>query len=172
MALNVPSIRPAALAVACFAGLAACAQDSEAELRAEIGAWLTLDETVHFRSTLSCTAALFRVRSGALTSQVRKVNSVNEGLRRLSNGEIVAFDLPGRSPNAVSEDIMSDSLPEGIAILSSGLSGTECLDDNMIASYGAALRDDRAVFVFDTSRNTLGVLQPDLRLLFVLRGSL
>lgn len=164
---TVSSLR--AVAWASVLVLAACAQDSEDAMRAKIGAWLSLGETVHFESSMDCTAAVFKA-NGPLTRSVVQSSGVLAGIELLNSGQPVAFILSGQSPHVVSERITSASLPDGVAILSSGVTGAKCLSDDLKQTYANTLVNPRARFIFDKDGRTLALFDADAHLLFVLRG--
>ncbi|PCJ09417.1 MAG: hypothetical protein COB16_04435 [Rhodobacteraceae bacterium] len=159
------------LAVLALTGLAACAMDQEDEVRLRVGDWVKLGETTYFKSSMSCTAGVFEVEATRITSLISKVRSVGTGMLLLKHGEAVAFDVKGQSPNAVSEQIMTRDLPQGIGVLSSGIAGKNCMSDTVKSAYLRALLDPNAVLMFDPDGNVMAVLDRRNAQLFFARGT-
>jgi hypothetical protein len=161
---------PAVVGLA-LTGLAGCAMDKEDEVRARIGDWVTLGDTSYFKSTMDCTAGVFDVEGVRITSLITKARSVATGMTLLKEGEAVAFDVKGLSPNAVSEQIMSKDLPQGIGVLSSGISGKNCMSDPVKNAYLRALLDPDSVLMFDPDGNVMAVLDRSNEKLYYARGT-
>ncbi|MGX9356628.1 hypothetical protein ACS3SW_16115 [Roseobacteraceae bacterium S113] len=70
MPAGLASTRNAAQALALASVLAGCALDSEAELRSEVAGWTSIAETIYFASERNCSAALYRLTSGVLRTQI------------------------------------------------------------------------------------------------------
>lgn len=156
-----------ALAVA---GLAGCAMDDEAQVRAELGRWVEPGATLYFESRLACTAARFEVRSSELHPSVEVVRHLEDGLRLVAAGRSVAFHLDGKSPTAISEEVMSADLPGGIGLLSAGVGGKDCMDEAEQIRFFAALHDPSVVMVYAPATNALALLDPNQREVFFVRG--
>ncbi|WP_146344736.1 hypothetical protein [Falsiphaeobacter marinintestinus] len=159
-----------ALAIAAIATLAGCAMDSEAKVRTQLGAWVNLGETVYFESRMDCTAALFKTRSTTARASVSMVRTLPDGLRLISAGETVGFDLPAQSPNAISQQVMSADLPNGLGLVSSGISGKNCMSDTVQRAYLTALTSDNSIMIYAPSTNALAVLDVQQGQVFFARG--
>lgn len=159
-----------ALAVAVIAALAGCAMDSETKVRDELGAWVNLGETVYFESRMDCTAALFKTRSTTVRASVNMVRTLPDGLRLIGAGETVGFDLAKQSPNAISEQVMSADLPNGLGLVSSGISGKNCMTDTVQRAYLTALTSDNSIMIYAPSNNALAVLDVQQGQVFFARG--
>ena len=160
----------AGLAALALTGLAGCALDKEGAVRAQISDWVKLGETRYFYSTVDCTAGVFEVKGRRITSLISKAHSVATGVRLLKNGNTVAFELDGQSPNIVAELIMSKNRLQGIEVLSSGVSGKNCMNKPVKAAYLQALLDPTSVLIFDPNGNVMAVLDRSNNQLFFSRG--
>jgi len=152
-------------------GLAGCAMDDEEDVRAQVGNWVTLGDTSYFKSTMDCTAGVFAVEGTRITSLIAKARSVATGMTLLKDGTAVAFDVKGLSPNAVSEQIMSKDLPQGLGVLSSGIAGKNCMSDPVKDAYLRALLDPDSVLMFDPDGNVMAVLDRSNATLYYARGT-
>lgn len=159
--------RPAALALL---GLAACALDREAEVRAQLGGWMPLGDTLYFESKLECTAGVFATQADFLQGKVRTVSTLHDGLAALGKEATVAFELEGMTPDQVSQAVMSADLPKGLGVLSSGLSARACMDEDTKSAYLGALKSPAALLVFAPENNALVILDRDGRQVFFARG--
>ncbi|AAV94402.1 hypothetical protein KQ247_14250 [Ruegeria pomeroyi] len=158
------------LAVLALIGLAACALDREAEVRAQLGGWMPLGDTLYFESKLECTAGVFATPADILQTKVRTVSTLRDGLAALSREAIVAFDLEGETPDQVSQAVMSADLPKGLGILASGLSARACMDEATKSAYLSALHSPAALLIFAPDNNALVILDRDRRQVFFARG--
>jgi hypothetical protein len=149
------------------------ALDREDEVRAQVGDWVFLAQTRRFVSKPTCTVAIFDVVSEAVRSRrVTTVSSLREGLRKVGQGRTVAFDLPGQSPNAISEGLMSLDLSEGLGLLSSFVGPSRsCMDDAYKADVYRALMSPETLTVYDPGSNALLLLHRPTQILFFMRGN-
>ncbi|OUS37018.1 hypothetical protein A9Q94_07425 [Rhodobacterales bacterium 56_14_T64] len=161
----------AALAVLALTGLASCAMDSEQEVRALVGDWVTLDETAFFKSGMNCTAGVFKLETTRISSLVTHARSVRGGMDAMAEGKPVAFMISGLSPTLVSEQVMTADLPKGLGVLSSGVAGKDCMDDGTKRSYLRALLDPNAVLIFEPTEKFMAVVDRTNARLFFSRGN-
>jgi hypothetical protein len=153
-------------------GRAGCAMDSEEAIRAEVSAWVNPGETLYFDSSMDCTAAQFEVPNlVGDKSALAYATRCAKGLEALQQGRAVAFDVPGQSPNAVSEQVMTQDLPQGLGVLSSGISGKNCMTGGVKAAYLSALLDPDAVLFFHPETDGMAVLDRSNRRLYFVRGN-
>jgi len=161
----------AVLASLALTGLASCAMDSEQEVRALVGDWVTLDETAFFKSGMNCTAGVFKLETTRISSLVTHARSVRGGMEAMADGKPVAFMISGLSPTLVSEQVMTADLPQGLGVLSSGVAGKDCMDDGTKRSYLRALLDPNAVLIFEPVEKFMVVVDKTNARLFFSRGN-
>lgn len=162
--------------LACLAAhfwLAACALDREDALRADLSAWVDLAETRHFTSNSSCTVALFTLHSSMLKSDAPpRVNSIDIALTRIAADQPVLFEMPGKSPDAISQDVMSRDLARGIGLISSGIGPTRaCMDDWVMRGTYAMLTSSETHMIYAPAMNALLLIYPPEDFALFLRGS-
>lgn len=156
----------------CVPFLSACALDKEADLRSQLSAWVDLGETYFYQSSMSCTAAVFHTAENPrLTSQLERARSLNTGMKLLDAGQPVVFAISGKSPNAVTEDIMSRDLPQGLGVLNSGLAGVSCMSDLVKSIYYQAIRNPTSQLLFVPGSNAMVVLDKQAMALIFVRGN-
>ena len=151
-------VRATLLGFALLALIGCRALDTEAAARKRAEASLFIGKTRFFTSTASCTAAVFDVLVDDMrvTGGPVPVRTVRRALPLLKAGKTVAFVIPGQSPNAVSEALMSIDLPEGLGLLGSVLGpGKDCMTPDVAQSALAALMATDAVLIFDPERYTI-----------------
>ena len=158
------------LAAATALSLAACSLDQEDEVRSKVENWVKLGETFYFYSRVNCTAALFDVKATRISSMIRKVSTVADGMRAITEGESVAFQVAELSPTEVTEQIMTRDLPLGLGVLSSGTGGKDCMADEMAEAYFNTLLDPTSVLIFDPEGKFMAVFDKRNRRLFFSRG--
>ncbi len=148
--------------------------DTEAGVRAHIKTWVFLAQTRHFTSRSTCTAAIFDTISGELrgSGPVRRVADLQSGQRLLAEGRAVAFELPGLTPNMVSEALMSVNLSEGLGLISSFVGPSlTCMTEAFQNDVYLALMSPDTVMIYDPSRNALLLLHRPSQIAFYLRGN-
>jgi hypothetical protein len=161
------------LGLACLM-LAGCfALDREEEVRAQVGDWVFLAQTRRFVSKPTCTVAIFDVVSEAVRgTRVRTATSLREGLGKVARGQTVAFVMPGLSPYAISEGLMSLDLSEGLGLLSSFVGPSRaCMDDVYKADVYQALMSPDTLTIYDPGSNALLLLHRPSQILFFMRGN-
>ncbi|MBY6135153.1 hypothetical protein AB9K35_14210 [Leisingera sp. XS_AS12] len=164
--------RPALCLLSTLLVLSACALDKEEALRSQLSAWVELGETFFFESSMSCTAAVFHTsESPRLTSQLARARSLNTGMQMLEAGTPVVFAISGKSPNAVTEDIMSRDLPQGLGVLNSGLAGVSCMSDLVKSIYYQAIRNPTSNLLFVPDSGAMVVLDKQAMALIYVRGN-
>ena len=126
----------------------------------------------HVLSERDCTAARLSMASPELrsTGGAVTVTHVRDGLPHLQAGRAVAFAVPGATPNAVSEQLMSMRLFQGLGLLGSFLGpGRRCMDDAMVRDAWAALMSPDAVLVYDPATFAVLILHAPSRQALYLR---
>lgn len=165
-------LRRALMGLACLLGLGGCALDEESELRNALSGSLALAETRYFASDSTCTAAVFALRSLNPSSRIARARSMSEALRLLGHGRAVMFDLPDQSPNAVSEQVMSSDLAQGLGLLSNAVgAATRCADDALGRHFYRILTTPDARMIFDPAGNAVILISPVDRAAVFLRGT-
>ncbi|MBE1283008.1 MAG: hypothetical protein GJ676_06825 [Rhodobacteraceae bacterium] len=158
------------LATLALTGLVGCALDREAQVRALLDSWVVLGRTTYFKSTMECTAGLFDTHSDQLSIMLQRVPTVRQGLLLMGHDLAVAFDVAGRTPTEVSEDVMEADLPKGLGVLTSGVAAKNCMDEALTVNYLEALHSERAMLIFDPTSNGLAILDRDRQRIFFARG--
>lgn len=161
--------------IALLGALAGCGPlDREEELRAQLGTWVFLAQTRSFASRATCTAAIFDTVSGELrtTGPVRRVTDLRAGQRALEAGQAVAFEVPGMTPNSVSEGLMSIDLSGGLGLVSSFTGPARaCMTEAFRRDVYLALMSEETVMVYDPGGNALLLLHRPSQIAFFLRGN-
>ena len=150
--------------------LSACQLDDEDDVRATLGSWMKLGETYYFYAELHCAAALFDVKASRISSSVSKVRSLDKALRALDQEKPIAFQIAGLSPTQITEGVMNADLPKGLRVLTSGVSGRNCMAEEMEIAYYNALLDPTSVLIMDPVDKFVAVYDRRNTRLFYLRG--
>lgn len=160
-----------AVVVALWA-LTGCALDREDALRGALGEWLPLAETRYFYSHSTCTAAVFGLRGLHPGSRVARASSMDEALRLLNKGRVVWFDLPGQSPNTISEKVMSSDLGRGLGLLSNAVGPAQrCMENALGRHFYRILTTPEAQLIFDPAGKAVILISPADRAAVFLRGN-
>ncbi|KIC11495.1 hypothetical protein RA19_05480 [Leisingera sp. ANG-M1] len=151
--------------------LTGCTLDKEEEVRMLLSEWTEIGETFFFESSSSCTAAVFHTSEAPrITSLLDRARSVETGMKMLAGGKPVVFRVSGKSPNAVTEAIMSRNLPQGIGILNSGLAGVNCMNEVVKGVYYRAILNPESNLVFVPESHAMVVLDKQAMAMIYVRG--
>ena len=118
----------------------------------------------------TATAAVFELRGTGFKASLRRETNMGDALRTLSQGQAVAFDIPGMTPTEASEHIASSSLPEALGIMGAAVSAVNCMSDALKSDYLTALQTPSAVLIFDTTDNAVAVADFDGRRVYFSGG--
>ena len=162
--------RGRAIAALCaLALLVACQRHSEEEARTLAAGWFDLGETLAFESRSACTAAVFRVKSGAVKSRLPLFDSAEAVLASGRQDGPFALSVTGKTADQLFIDLMNAHRPTGVAIQAVGLSARPCMDDRVKQAFFSALNADPSVVVFSRGDSAFAVLDP-VRALAVFTG--
>ncbi len=158
--------------LAALAVLSSCAQEEEAELRARLAGWIYLGETRHFASRRRCTVGVFDVALPAYRTAPARARSVSGAARHIAQGTPVVFDLHGRSPDALSSELMSEDLHSGLGLISNALrAGEECLEGDMAVGFYRVITSEQTLLLYDPRHGALVLLYPPEHLALYMRGT-
>ncbi|MGP6085825.1 hypothetical protein [Antarctobacter jejuensis] len=170
-------IRGLGKALACLtliSALSSCFKlDTEEEVRRLIRDWVFLAQTRDFTSRPTCTSAIFDTISSSLRSgPVRSVSTLRDGAQLLAKGQAVAFEVPGLTPNEVSEGLMSLDLSGGLGLVSSFVGPSRnCMSEPFQQDIWLTLMSPDSVMIYDPSSNALLLLHRPSQIAFFLRGN-
>lgn len=152
--------------------LTGCALDKEESLRKALTSRLYIQETVHFVSTRSCTAAVYSLAKAEFRAPYPSVVSYERALEKIGEGADFLFVIEGASPNEISEGIMSRDLPKGLGLISAGIGPANgCMDARISLGFYRVLMSPQSQLVYMPEKNALLLVYPPERLAFFLRGS-
>ena len=161
------------LAVLSLLLLTACrALETQATALERAGAWVFPGEVVWFHARRDCAVLVITTLSDQLkaTGGPVLVGSVGAALPRLEARQTVAFNMPGLTPNDVSQRLMSRDLPTGLGLLGSFLNPAKrCLDEAGGLAVQRALLSPDAVLIFDPAARALGLFHRSEGRLYFLR---
>jgi hypothetical protein len=166
--------RGGAICLLALLALTGCALDSEEEVRAQLKPWLFLSETMEFVSQDTCTVARFALSSGEVKSTApRAVSGIRDSLAPMQARKAVLFDLPGLSPNDVSEQLNSISLFRGLGVISSFIGPSRrCMSEEFALDAFAVLMAVDSVMIYDIDSNAMVLIDPAGTQAFYMRGNI
>ncbi len=151
--------------------LGGCDLDSEAELRAVLSHRVYLLDTVHFASKSTCTAGVFTLALSEFRKGYAGVTSISKGVELIEQGVAVHFIMPGHSPNAISEQVMTHDLPHGLGLVSAAVGPAEnCMSEPVARGYFRVLMSEETDLVYLPADNSVLLLYRPEKLAFYLRG--
>lgn len=150
------------LRMAAFCGAAflpaSCAREDEAALRARLGGWVSLGETVAFSARMDCAAGLFDVVDPQLKSALPVASHLGEALITLGRIGRVALDDPAQSPDRLIIEAANSARPVGMAMRRAALEARACMSPAIEDAFHHALTAPDAVLIWDAATGTLIVL--------------
>lgn len=153
-------------------GLAGCAMDREAAVRAQLGNWVILADTTFFRSTLHCTAGVFSVSSDAIRNSIQRVQSVNRGLRLIRQDIAVAFVVEGMLPADIHAELNEAYRWVGLSMLMSSLAAKDCFPPKLVVAFSDALHSIDVVLMYDPANAAVALFEPANNRIFYARGKI
>ncbi|MFW2544598.1 hypothetical protein ACN2XU_18335 [Primorskyibacter sp. 2E107] len=165
-------LRRLLMLVTALAVLMGCQLDTEAEARQLMAGWVFLAETEVFHSDADCTIGRFSTISPELRARrgPAVVESVRAAIPHLENKQVVAFDMPGVTPNQISEQLMSINLFKGLGLLSSFIGpGKRCMDDVFAQDAFTVLMSTDTTMIYDPVNYALVLLYRPLNKAFFVR---
>lgn len=148
--------------------LLSCTQDSEAAVRARLGALVALGDTLHFDSRSTCTAGMFDAAGVTPKSPVRLVRSGREAWDLARRGQVIGFDIEGWSPSDISARLREVDREMGIGVVLAGVGARGCLTAEVETAYVAALKSLETLMIWDGEARTLVLLDRAARRVFYL----
>lgn len=165
-------LRRVLMLLTALAVLAGCQLDTEEEARKLVSQWVFLAETEVFHSEGDCTVGRFATISPEVRGLKgpKVVSGVREAIPWLEEKRTVAFDMPGVTPNQISEQLMSINLFKGLGLLSSFIGpGKRCMDDVFAADAFTVLMSTETTMIYDPGSYALVLLYRPMNKAFFVR---
>ncbi len=150
--------------------LAACARMDEAGARAILERWFWVGETVYFKSTRSCTAAVYALRSGDVKSTLAPEENVRAALAAMKRGQVMALRHPEGTPDEAFIAVMNQERPVGVALQDAAFSARACMDEVNEGVFHQLFSTPGALLVFDNQAGVVAVMDADARLVLLAGG--
>lgn len=158
-----------AMLAACL-GLASCGRMDEEAMRAYVGQWFQLDDTMGFAAMRTCTSAAFRLVDTQVGSSLPVTRSARQALGLLKKASPAALDRRDQAPDAGMVDLVNLDRELGYRMRRAALEGRGCMDEVTASAFGYALVNPRAMLAFDPQEAVVMLLDPDMRVLIVAMG--
>lgn len=155
--------------LACL-GLSSCGRMDEEAMRAYVGKWFQLDETLGFAARGGCTSAAFRLVDTQVGSSLPVTRSASQALSLLKKSKPAALDRREQAPDAGMVDLVNMDRELGYQMRRAALEGRGCMDEVTSSAFGYALVNPRAMLAFDPREAAVMLLDPDTRVLVVAMG--
>lgn len=160
---------PALMALALF-WLTGCALDREGAVRAQLNNWIILGDTEYFSSAWGCTGGVFSVSSDTIKNTIQSVNSIDRGMRFITDGKDVAFEVNGQTPDQVHQALDRADRYTGVVILVSALDAKDCYGDELAAEFFQVLGSPRAVLMYSPQNRAMALFDRADNRIFYARG--
>ncbi|MDQ7069475.1 MAG: hypothetical protein Q9M48_01795 [Rhodobacterales bacterium] len=150
--------------------LAGCERHSEAEVRAQLTRWFALGETVYFKTTYDCTAAMFKVQTDQMKSALQPNSDAGTALFQYGRSGMMVLANPTQKPNDGFLELMNMDRPIGIAMQAASVLGKKCMDENMESAFFYAMQNPKATMVFSREDMSMVLMDPGTRLVIFASG--
>ncbi len=151
--------------------IAACARIDEAQMRARLQHWFAMGETVVFRASSGCAAAVIRVTDSQIKSAMPEVQNVAHMLITLNRRGIAALNDPDQAPDQALVDLANAERATGMRMRKVALESRDCMDDRIQSAFNYALTDPHSVLAYDSGNEALMLMYPQAGVLVVVMGS-
>ncbi|WP_298911235.1 hypothetical protein [uncultured Aliiroseovarius sp.] len=158
-------------AVACLISLTACNLHGEADLRATLGKYFTLGDTLSFESKMTCTAAVFRAALNDVKPGMPLAATSVEAQELFRASGKAALRADGQTPHDLTDEMLTseDGAFGRQALAAAALVG-KCLSDADSKDFRRALTRPGATIAYDTGVQGVMILDPVERKLFFAAG--
>lgn len=159
------------LSLAALLALSACERADEAALRAALGAWASLGETVSFEARGGCVAGVFRLKDtqfGAAMPVLQDPAQASSVIGRRGRG---ALDDPALAPDIAMMRIANLDRSLGMRMRRAGLDGRACMSDMTESAFRHALTDPGSILAYDAGLGAVILVDPLHALLVVTIGA-
>lgn len=150
--------------------LGGCERLDEAEMRAYLGQYFALGETLSYRATLDCIGGAFRLADGHVSASLPVTRNVRQAVQVIERRGLMALDDPALSPDQAMVDIANTARSLGLAMRRTGLDARDCMDDVAGSAFGYALVNPGAVLAYEVETGALILMDTSLNILVVAMG--
>lgn len=160
------------LGLTALLALGGCDHDSQEDVHSLVASWFDIGETLYFDSQITCTAAVFRARTGELKSKVPLMGSVDEIFARVTPLDLFALTVAETSANQLFLDIMNTDRPTGVAIQAVSVGAKPCMSPEAETAFFEAFTVAPSLIVMSRSDGAFAVLDPVHRVVVFTSGDL
>lgn len=159
-----------AFALAGLVAVSGCERLDEDALRAALGQWFALGETVQFTARVGCVSGAFRLVDAQIGSSMPVLSDEAGAARAIAVRGRMALDDPSVAPDRALVDLANRDRALGMTLRRAALEGRDCMDPGTEAAFHDALTRPEAVLAHDAGLSALILLDPVARLLLVVIG--
>ncbi len=159
-----------ALALTGVMALGSCDRTDETAMRAHLGQWFALGETMSFDAKWNCAAGAFRLVDTQVGSALPVVGNAPRAMQILLDRGAVALDQAGVAPNQTLIDMVNANRDMGTKMRRAGIDGLTCMDDLTESAFSYALGTPGGLLAFDSELGALILMDRTRALLVVSIG--
>lgn len=159
-----------ALGLAGLMALSGCARMAEGEMRAALGQWFALGETVGFAAQQGCAAGVFSLVDTQIGSAMPVVPSAGQAVIMVRERGRMALDDAALTPDRAMVDIANLDRELGMRLRRAALEGRACMDALTESAFRHALTQPEAVLAHDADLGALILMAPREGRLIVAMG--
>lgn len=151
--------------------VASCARVDEATMRARLAQWFYIGDTLSFKASTGCAAAVFKLGDFQVKSAMPEVQDVTHMLSTLSRRGVAALNDPNQPPDQALVDLANAERATGMRMRKVALKSRDCMDDRTQSAFSYALVNPKAVLAYDSENQALMLMDPQTGVLVVVMGS-
>ena len=151
--------------------IAACARIDEAAMRARLAQWFYIGETLTFKASTGCAAAVFKLGDFQVKSAMPEVQDVPHMLITLNSRGVAALNDPDQPPDQALVDLANAERATGMRMRKVALESRDCMDAHSQSAFSYALINPKAVLAYDSDNQAMMILDPQTGVLVVVMGS-
>ncbi len=150
--------------------LGSCARTDETALRAHLGQWFALGETMSFDSNWSCAAGAFRLVDTQVGSALPIIGNAPRAMQVLLDRGAVALDQAGVAPDQTLIDLVNANRDLGTRMRRAAIDGLSCMDELTESAFSYALETPGGLLAFDSNLGALILMDRRRSVLVVSMG--
>jgi hypothetical protein len=151
--------------------IAGCARDDEVAMRARLAQWFLIGETLEFKASSACVAAVFRLVDFEVKSAMPQVQAVPEMLITLPRRGIAALNDPNQPPDQALVDLANAERATGMRMRKVAFESRDCMEGRTESAFSYALVNPMSVLAWDSKNEALMLMDPQTGVLVVAMGA-
>jgi len=159
-----------ALALSGLMAVGGCTRTDETAMRAHLGQWFALGQTMSFDAKWRCAAGSFRLVDTQVASALPVVRNAPRAVSVLLDRGAVALEQSGVPPNQSLINMVNANHDLGSKMRRAGIDARDCMDATTESAFSYALGDPGGLLAYDHQLGALILMDRRRGILVVTMG--